>query len=1462
MKLKLTLNANGRDVDVVTTVDATVRVGDLAARLAVADPKRGRTTPPESGVQTLEFLDGDRRVLDPRAAVGESGLRSGCQVRLAWASEQFGNSVHAVVDLIVVEGPDQGRSFPVTSGTSYVGRGRGCEVRLSDPLASREHAKLIVSDAVEIVDLGTTNGTIVGGKVTARARLLPGDQVTIGDTQFHVRWKDEHHEAGVKADVNGVLGFDGATVLFSRSPQVGPTFDEKTFTLPDLPERPRNQPMPWFMAMLPLAFAGVMYVMTQNVASLIFFFMMPLMVLGNALEQRMQSKREFRQLMQEFREDVGKIADRIRTEQVRERAVRQEEHLSGAECVDAIIARTPRLWFRRMDEPRYLELRAGLGTLASRCVTEMPKVGRSRADAWLELEQALAGLDRIAEVPVALRPLVDGAVGVAGARHHALEVARSLVLQAAALHSPAEVSVASFASTTSARDWDYLKWLPHVNSSHSPLTAEHLAATAPACMALADQLEDLIESRSHLDKDTQPPSFVFVIVEGDAPIDRSRLVDLAERGQGKGIAVLWVAEGQPRLPAVCSSYVVVEGDGTVGYVRQSETVTPVRLESCDLVTAGRAARLLSPVVDAGVPNEDDSDLPSAVSFVTLSGPDLASTPHAVIERWSESRSILTGPFAGEPSRRPASLRALIGQSAQGAFSVDLRSEGPHALVGGTTGAGKSELLQAWILGMAAAHSPQRVTFLLVDYKGGSAFRECASLPHTLGDVVTDLSPHLVRRALISLSAELRYREHLLATYKAKDLVELERRGEVNTPPSLVIVVDEFAALVQEVPDFVDGMVNVAQRGRSLGLHLILATQRPAGVIKDNLRANTNLRLALRMADEADSEDVLGSKEAALFDPSIPGRAMSKSGPGRLTAFQTGYAGGWTSDTPPPPKIGIATLVFGGITEWTYEEPRAVAENPGPTDIKRLVTSIKDAAAVAQLPAPRIPWLPALKDVYDLASLPTRRTDDELSIGTIDLPDRQEQPTFAFRPDQDGNLAIFGVSGSGKSAALRTLAVAAGYTIKGGPCQVYGLDFGNRGLDPLKVLPHVGTIVSGADHERVARLITYLEDLVKRRSDAWAAVNAGTIGDYRRLAQKPQEPRIIVLIDGASSLKQNYEVSSRFVWLDRLAAVAGAGRPLGIHVILSVDQKSGLPSALSPVVQTKVVLRMSTDDCLALGVPGDVFSDETPPGRGLIGKDEVQFAVLSGSPDPTVQAAALTAFSAAARKAGVASAPKIESLAERVELRELPATIGSKPVLGLASSSLAPHTFTPKGTFVLTGPSGSGRTTALMTMCISTRRAMPLADMHLFTPRASSPLVGLGIWASVSIGPTAAVSRAQALTDEIRAGAPGRNAVIVCERIDDLTGDAGEDELEALVKACIDHELFVISEADAQFYGPGFGLPARARTSRCGLVLHPEGSEGLQIFRVDLPDIDRRGMPPGRGYAVERGSVELVQVATP
>ena len=363
-------------------------------------------------------------------------------------------------------------------------------------------------------------------------------------------------------------------------------------------------------------------------------------------------------------------------------------------------------------------------------------------------------------------------------------------------------------------------------------------------------------------------------------------------------------------------------------------------------------------------------------FLQLVDPAIAEDPQVVIERWRQNNTIVDRSSDPRPRLKKAgTLRAIIGQGPSNAMVLDLRTQGPHALVGGTTGAGKSEFLQAWVLGMAAAHSPDRVTFLFVDYKGGSAFADCVELPHCVG-LVTDLSPHLVRRALTSLRAELQNREHLLNRKKAKDLLELEKRQDPECPPALVLVIDEFAALASEMPEFVDGVVDIAQRGRSLGIHLIMATQRPAGVIKDNLRANTNLRIALRMADESDSRDVVDDGIAATFPATVPGRAIAKTGPGRLVPFQSAYAGGWTTeDDSAAAEVRVAELRFGASGEWEPDRPAdadAHLEDLGPNDQKRIVSTLIDAADKARLMRPRRPWLDDLSPLVDLRDLPRGR----------------------------------------------------------------------------------------------------------------------------------------------------------------------------------------------------------------------------------------------------------------------------------------------------------------------------------------------------------------------------------------------------------------------------------------------------------------------------------------------------------
>ena len=273
---------------------------------------------------------------------------------------------------------------------------------------------------------------------------------------------------------------------------------------------------------------------------------------------------------------------------------------------------------------------------------------------------------------------------------------------------------------------------------------------------------------------------------------------------------------------------------------------------------------------------------------------------AVIRRWQQS----------------SGLRAQIGSGVDGVTTIDLREDGPHGLVAGTTGSGKSELLQSLLCSLALNNPASRMNFLLVDYKGGAAFRECADLPHTVG-YITDLTPALVQRALTSIGAEITYREHLLGQYGVKDLVQLERERPDVAPPSLLICVDEFAALTSEVPEFVDGMVNIAQRGRSLGMHVLLATQRPPGVVTGNIKANADLRISLRVSSADDSRDVIDSPEAARISRRTPGRAwIRRTGHGTAELVQSA----WTGAREPMAGSEVPVLVnpFSAVTAGLRE----------------------------------------------------------------------------------------------------------------------------------------------------------------------------------------------------------------------------------------------------------------------------------------------------------------------------------------------------------------------------------------------------------------------------------------------------------------------------------------------------------------------------------------------------------------
>ena len=372
------------------------------------------------------------------------------------------------------------------------------------------------------------------------------------------------------------------------------------------------------------------------------------------------------------------------------------------------------------------------------------------------------------------------------------------------------------------------------------------------------------------------------------------------------------------------------------------------------------------------------------------------------------------------------------------------------------------------------------------------------LPHAVG-LVTDLDQHLAERARASLLAELRRREALLERHAVRSLRELRSTRPDAAPPALLIVVDEFATLVREVPSFVETVVDVAQRGRSLGLHLVLATQRPRGAVGDAIRANTNLRVAMRVADRAESEDVIEAPDAAAIPADVPGRAIALTGrhadgAPALTPFQAAYAGGRTAARP------LAHVRVTGLradrAHSAGERVLSQVDGSLATDLQLLVEAANAAAEQLEVESPDAPWLPAL---------PSTITPDDLEVpvaggvpfGVVDEPALQRRSMLLADLERDGSLLVYGASGSGKTVLLQSLARALAASGPPSAVQIYGLDFASGALGAIQSLPHCGAVVRGDDGERVLRLLASLRRALAQRKAAAGEVRGPRVVPPRR-----------------------------------------------------------------------------------------------------------------------------------------------------------------------------------------------------------------------------------------------------------------------------------------------------------------------------------------------------------------------------
>jgi DNA segregation ATPase FtsK/SpoIIIE, S-DNA-T family len=1417
---------SGQTANVYVDGDETRAVREVVAeaeRLIATDVVASRTQP--------SYFVGDRP-LDLDTTIAESGVRDG--VVVSRSGEPLPPPpLRALTsgEVRVVSGPHAGTVVRVDNGMVAIGSGEGVHLRLDTRASDApEAARPGTDDGTPVPDIallvtvtsdgarvrpanGYTGATLDGEPITEETDWPESAQIALGDVLLGFG-----RPSGRGAHLS--LADDGMTLEYNRPPRILPPDDHTRYSLPVPPTEPPARALPILMALAPMGMAVMFVSTTGRWIYLLIALLSPILMIITGLQGRRQGKKTYRQRIAEYDDTRARIeADATESLQA-ERARWIASAPDPADVYETAVTPLPRLWERRRTDPDHLLVRVGTATQESAVTIEDPEqLSHKRTVSW-----------DATDVPVRIRLAERGVIGIAGPGDDGRRLANWVVAQLATLQSPKDVTFTLLTDASRTSLWEWMSWLPHVrrDGADQPMTsiASNAASTARAIAELSAIIDARKEAGIGTNKSAQPADEIVVVMDGARRLRAMpSLVQVLKEGPRVGVFSICLDLDERLLPEECDAVVVLR-DGRLRVTQQrTERIDDARPDLVDQDWLEWVSRSLSPIVDAS-PDVEDGAIPSSSRLLDVLGLE-PPTSDAVQARW-----LLGG----------RSTTAVIGESIDGAFAIDLRNDGPHGLVAGTTGSGKSELLQTIVASLAVANRPDEMNFVLVDYKGGAAFKDCVNLPHTVG-MVTDLDTHQVERALESLGAELRTREHALAAVGAKDLEDYQdlqaKRAasgadeRIPSMPRLLIVIDEFASLARELPDFVKGLVNIAQRGRSLGIHLILATQRPGGVVSPEIRANTNLRIALRVTDQSESQDVIGSNDAARIAKATPGRAYVRLGAASLLPFQSGRVGGRR------PEAGglearpafVRELTFASLGE-PAPRPAAVeaaASDVEVTDLSVLVGSVREATVAVGTPAQRQPWLPPLGEVVTLADVPaTELAPLAVAWGVEDHPADQAQRPAVFDLDDDGHMFVIGSPRSGRSQALRSLAGAMALRLGVGDVHLYGIDCGNGALLPLSALPHTGAVVQRHEPERVSRLLGLLLKTVSERQAQFASGGYSSITEQRSDPSAAPLPHVVVLLDQWESFMATLADAENGALHDAVQTLLREGVGVGVHLIVSGD-RTLTSGRMSSQVERKLLLALADrGDYNYEGINGKKLPDEIPPGRGFRNATatETQIAVLPGGLGGRDQAASLRGIGDEVRAFVPADAPRpfrIDALPRSITfdeaVRYLPAAHASvgRVALGVGGDELTlfTHDFVDDtATFIVGGSARSGKSTALMTMA---RHVLGAGGNVVAVAPRESPLRTLAGTPRVAVVEDAAIG-----ADALRSLLPADGFTLVI--VDDAEM-LKETEAEPVFRSIMDSErgrsVGLVLGGDVEGVGSGFrGWQVDAKKARRGMLLAP------------------------------------------
>lgn len=987
-----------------------------------------------------------------------------------------------------------------------------------------------------------------GQKASESAKIENGDFFSVSDFFFY--YKNDKLWTEIRSDItiNGLNFIDNPTVnnypKFNRNTRIRSVVgDDKIEILdpPAKPQKPKNNLLSRLLPSLVMVVAGLAMAM-----------MSPFMLISSgigvitAIISLVQSKKDFKTNTEEriakytaYIENKKKEIQQIRNE---ERQVLEEIYISPAQEQQNFATFSSDLFDRVKEDEDFLCVRLGTGDVEAKRVIDYKK--QEKLEVEDDLQQIPETLSiqykNIPGAPIVSNLKELNALGIIGAPTCRFEMMKNIIIDISARHYHSDVKMFFVTEKKNKNSVHWLRHLPHAYNDE--LGIRNIVCDDESRNIIFEYLYKELTIREQTSNEENNHIVIFLFDEyGFKSHPISKFVDKA-----KDLKVTFVFFGDTRadIPMGCDSIIDIKDNQNAIVIDAHDKCTSSSFvyPQITMEQANNIVNLLAPVYTEEISLE--GSLTKNISMFELLN-IIAVDDIDLDARWSKSQVF-------------KSMAAPLGVSKSGVVELDLhdKAHGPHGLVAGTTGSGKSEILQTYILAMSTLFHPYEIGFVIIDFKGGGMVNQFRDLPHLLG-AITNIDGKEINRSLKSIKAELQKRQRLFAEADVNHIdkyIKKFKAGEVNTPlPHLIIIVDEFAELKAEQPEFMKELISAARIGRSLGVHLILATQKPSGQVNEQIWSNSRFKLCLKVQSQEDSNEVIKSPLAAEIKE--PGRAYLQVGNNEIfELFQSAYSGASEkADDSKVKEFAIFGFNESGRRVPVYVQKKQKSGEGSATQLEAIVNYVAEHCNkknLKKLPDICLPSLEKVINFPDEGCLAEKTNDVIVELGIYDDPDNQYQGVHTINLTRE-NTIIIGSSQSGKTNILQNIIRSVSTKYTPDEVNIYIMDFASMVLKTFEGLNHVGGVVTSSEDEKLKNLMKLLFSEIESRKEKLLSVGVSSFSAYKE-AGRTDLPQIILLIDNLTALKELY-----FQDDDELIELCREGLTVGISVVIANSQTSGI-----------------------------------------------------------------------------------------------------------------------------------------------------------------------------------------------------------------------------------------------------------------------------------------------------------------